>query len=411
MEKTATNLTLEELITKARVHLESLGYTKETMKHFMGAWTTLWIYAQAANVTHFTTEFGHKFLKEKYAINPFDVNLASHKRTVRRAIAVLIDYQLSGIIYKRQLMKLHQWFPEYRDICEEFLDSYVRDRLAKGTARLFRLNLEKLTAYLINGNVKSIGDVTPRDIECYVSTYIGYAKETLSYAMYVLRCFFKYAFENNYTATDLSAYPPTIKINPKANIPSVFNVDEIERLLKAVDRGNPMGKRDYAILLLAVRYGMRVGEITALQLNNLNFETRTINYLQSKTGNSMKSDMLKEVGWALIDYLKNGRPKTSSSNVFVRQIPPFDSFGENNNLHHIMSKYLNIAKIKVPRGNKSGIHTLRHSLASNLLEQGVPLHVISDVLGHLELNSTTIYTKIDLSQLSLCALEVPYEAN
>jgi site-specific recombinase XerD len=193
-------------------------------------------------------------------------------------------------------------------------------------------------------------------------------------------------------------------------VPSTFSLDEIERLLNSIDRGNPTGKRDFAILLLAVRYGMRVSEITSLKLSNLNFETKEIQYIQNKTNNLMKLNLIESVGWAIIDYLRNGRPQSSSYHVFVRHVAPFDAFGENNNLSNVINKYLTLANIDISTDRKHGIHTLRHSLASRLLEQGTPLHVVSEALGHLELNSTTIYTKINMQQLSLCSLEVPYEA-
>lgn len=411
MKEIVIKFTLEELIEKTRDHLKSLNYTKETLRHYENAWITLKIYAKKNGITNFTTDFGVKFLKEKYNINLFDRALKSHLRTVRRAITVLSDFQLHGIIFKRQPTKLHKWEEEYRGICEKFLDSYVNNRLSPRTARQFKMQLEKLTAYLKQNNINSIKDVSPRIIEEYISVYTGYSKKTIAYALYILRCFLNFAYENGYTLTDLSTCVPSIKINTKSTIPSVYTENEIKKLLEAVDRGNPMGKRDYAILLLAVRYGMRVGEIIQLQLSNLDFQSKKINYIQNKTGNPMTLTMLESVGWALIDYLKDGRPKTNSNHVFVRLNAPFDAFGENNNLSNIMNKYLSLAKINIPKGKKHGLHTLRHSLASHLLEQGTPLYVVSEVLGHMEINSTTIYTKIDLTQLSLCVLEVPDEAN
>lgn len=409
MEQTVMDFTLEELINQTREHLKSLNYSKETLRHYENAWKTLKNYAKEENTTYFSTDFGVKFLKTKYNIGPFDKALKTYPRTVRRSVTVLSDFQQHGIIFKRQPTKLHIWSDNYREICETFLDNYVNNRLSSRTARQFRMQLEKLTAYLEQNNINSIADVSSSIIEGYISTYTGYAKSTIAYALYILRCFFRFAYEANYTIIDFSVSIPSMKFNSKSTIPSVFTIDEIEKLLKAVDRGSPIGKRDYAILLLAVRFGMRVSEITSLQLNNLDFESQKIRYTQNKTGNPIILDMFESLGWALIDYLKNARPKTNSTHVFVRHNSPFDAFGENNNLSSIMNKYISLADIDVPKGKKHGLHTLRHSLASHLLEQGTPLHIISETLGHSEIKSTTIYTKVDLHQLSLCALEVPHE--
>lgn len=410
MENPNQKLSLSELINQTRDHLVSLNYTKETLRHYENAWRTLKNYAEERNATNFSMDFGVKFLKTKYNIDLYDRSLKSHPRTVRRAVTVLNDYQQHGVIFKRQATRLHRWPEEYEEICETFLDSYANNRLSSRTARIFKAQLEKLTLYLVQNKVKSIANVSPSIIDGYISTYSGYSKRTLDHVLYILRSFFKFVFNQGLTVTDLSTCIPRIKINTKSTVPSTFSIDEIERLLSSIDRGNPTGKRDFAILLLAVRYGMRVSEITNLQLSNLNFETKEIQYIQNKTNNLMKLNLIESVGWAIIDYLRNGRPHTSSNYVFVRHIAPFDAFGENNNLSNVINKYLTLANIDISTDKKHGIHTLRHSLASRLLEQGTPLHVVSEALGHLELNSTTIYTKINMQQLSLCSLEVPYEA-
>ena len=278
---------------------------------------------------------------------------------------------------------------------------------AESSQRQHRAHLEKLTEYMNEHGVNSIGEVSALNIDGYFTTFIGYSKRSVSYACNVVKMFFKFALENEYVETDLSVHVPAVKVNYRSNLPSVFTHDEISKLLAAVDRHNPCGKRDYAILLLAVRYGMRVGEITALKLSNLDFESKKINYTQSKTNNAVSVDMLEGVGWALIDYLKNARPTTDSPNVFIRMVAPFDAFGKSNNLNSLVRKYMSRAGIKQTSGRHYGMHTIRHSLASHLLEQGNPIHAVSAVLEHLELNSTMIYTKVDLPQLSLCALEVP----
>jgi site-specific recombinase XerD len=410
MENPNQKLSLSELINQTRDHLISLNYTKETLRHYENAWKTLKNYAEKRNTTNFSMDFGVEFLKTKYNIDLYDRSLKSHPRTVRRAVTVLIDYQQHGVIFKRQATRLHRWPDAYEEICETFLDSYVNNRLSSKTARIFKAQLEKLTLYLVQNKVNSIANVSPSIIDGYISTYSGYSKRTLDHALHILRSFFKFVFNQGLTVTDLSTCIPRIKINTKSTVPSTFSIDEIERLLNSIDRGNPTGKRDFAILLLAVRYGMRVSEITNLQLSNLNFETKEIQYIQNKTNNLMKLNLIESVGWAIIDYLRNGRPQSSSNHVFVRHLAPFDAFGENNNLSNVINKYLTLANIDISTDRKHGIHTLRHSLASRLLEQGTPLHVVSEALGHLELQSTTIYTKINMQQLSLCSLEVPYEA-
>ncbi len=399
---------LELLIPETREHLKSLNYSESTISKMNSAWKHLLHFAAEEDVTHFTTEFGYRFLKEKFDIEPFVSAKSRHQKNLRRSVVILSDFQRNGFIHSKQASKSHQWIPEFQHICDEFMEDPARKNLSDGYQRQYRLHLRKLTEFLLQRQILSISEVTEKSLDIFVASYTGYAKSTIFNAFAILRTFLHFAYEQGYISKDFSPHVPKVKVNQRANLPSVFTSEELKRLISAVDRGSPQGKRDYAILLLAIRYGMRVGEITALKLQDLDFQGKKINYTQNKTSVKMSVDMLENVGWALLDYLKNARPVTDSNHVFVRHNAPFTAFPASNNLSHIMDKYLTRAGIKRTSDRHYGMHTIRHSLASHLLEQGNPLHVVSDVLGHLEMNNTMIYTKIDLKTLSLCALEVPY---
>lgn len=176
-------------------------------------------------------------------------------------------------------------------------------------------------------------------------------------------------------------------------------------MLESIDRGNPTGKRDYAILLLVTRLGIRVSDIKGLKLSDLKWQTKIIEIKQSKTQHVVTFPILNDIGWALIDYLKNARPISSSPYVFLRMNAPYEAFGENANLHRLIVKYTREANIEIPRGKKHGLHSLRHTLASTLLEEGTPLPVISEILGHINSQSTSIYLQTDIEKLKKCSVD------
>jgi len=217
--------------------------------------------------------------------------------------------------------------------------------------------------------------------------------------------FLRFVHQHRYTEKDLSLCLPKQNKYYYPAVPSKWEPNEVKRLLDAVDRGNPKGKRDYAILLMVTKLGLRVGDVKALKLSDLNWATKTITLTQEKTKKATSYPILHDIGWALIDYLQNARPVCETPCVFVRLLAPYEPFGYNANLHYIMVKYFRLAGINVPRGKRQGLHSLRHTLASTLLEQGVSLPMISEILGHVDSKATSVYLHTDIKNLKACALD------
>jgi len=156
---------------------------------------------------------------------------------------------------------------------------------------------------------------------------------------------------------------------------------------------------------------MRTGDILTLRLDHIDWDAGRIQKVQSKTGVLLDVPLLEDVGLALVDYLKYGRPRSTYREVFLRCVVPVEPFADGAKLYSLIEKYRRRAGISVPAESRRGMHALRHTVASRLLEQGTPLHVISGVLGHLDANTTRGYTKIDIERLRQCALdtaEVPH---
>lgn len=177
-------------------------------------------------------------------------------------------------------------------------------------------------------------------------------------------------------------------------------------MLKAVDRGNPKGKRDYAMILLAARLGLRASDICSLTFENLLWSQNLIVLIQEKTKKRIELPLIAEIGNAIIDYLKYGRPIAELPYVFLHANHGYRKLQEPT-LHSIVCHYMRLAGIANVDAKKHGPHALRHSLAGFLLEKKTPLPVISEVLGHTNTESTKTYIKIDMDSLSQCALEVP----
>ena len=145
-------------------------------------------------------------------------------------------------------------------------------------------------------------------------------------------------------------------------------IREVLKLLAAIDRGNPSGKRDYAIILLVARLGIRIGDVNKLKFENIDWDKKCINFVQSKTHHPVCLPLLKDVGWAIIDYVRNGRPNIDSPYIFLTHIPPFKNYSDGNHLHATITKYLQLTNIQDQPKKRRGMHSLRHTLANRLQE-------------------------------------------
>ena len=222
-----------------------------------------------------------------------------------------------------------------------------------------------------------------------------------------IRVFLRYLcteklLQNNREEYWMSILKPRSVRQPK--IPSVYSREEVERLIDAIDRGNPQGKRDYAMILLAARYGLRASDIIGLRYCNLDWTNNRIVLLQQKTGKKVELPLSEEVGKAIIEYLKFGRPNVDEPYVFITAMAPYCKL-TSTGMNITITTYMRQADIGFEE-RKHGPHALRHSLASNLLSLNEPMPVISEILGHSATESTMCYLRVDFNQLKQCALEV-----
>ena len=160
------------------------------------------------------------------------------------------------------------------------------------------------------------------------------------------------------------------------------------------------------MLLLAARLGLRSSDIVNLKLKNIDWEKSEISLIQQKTKKALTLPLLNDVGEAIINYVKNGRPNVQDSHIFIRENKPYTHVSSSS-LYTIVDQYLKRANIKVPANHRHGPHALRHSLATLLLEDNIPISTIKEILAHKSVETTKIYLKIAEKQLLRCALDVP----
>jgi site-specific recombinase XerD len=216
----------------------------------------------------------------------------------------------------------------------------------------------------------------------------------------VLRVFLRYCHRERIVSQDLSAAVEMPQIYRLADVPRSITWDEVRRMLEAVERRTVRGRRDYAILLLLVTYGLRAHEIVKLTLDDIDWKRERFQVPERKAGHWSVYPLAAVVADALIDYLKNGRPQTTDRHLFFRTVAPRHPI-TSAAISSSTALYLRKAGIRVHR---PGAHTLRHTCVQRLIDAEFPLKTIGDYVGHRSADSTKIYTKVSIAALREVAM-------
>lgn len=218
-----------------------------------------------------------------------------------------------------------------------------------------------------------------------------------------LRSFFRFAQLQGLIGSDLAAVVPAVPTWEGAGPPKHLSRKEVQRVLTACERSTVRGKRDYAILLLLARLGLRAGEIVALQLDDIDWVNAQLTVRSKKGDGWARLPLPIDVGRALARYLQ-ARPPSSYRNVFVRGYAPYTPFMVSGPVSVLVRKAIENADVKSAR---TGAHVFRHSLATEMLRRGASLDEIGRVLRHRHPDTTAIYAKVDLKALRSLALPWP----
>ena len=216
----------------------------------------------------------------------------------------------------------------------------------------------------------------------------------------MLRVFLRFAHREGLLERDLAQTVEWPQVYKLSTIPRSISWEDVGRVLDAVDRRTPCGKRDYAVLLLLVTYGLRGREVAALTLDDVDWKRERLAVPERKAGHSSAFPLSVSVGAALVDYLKNGRPQTADRHVFMRAQAPVCAMGSAV-VSGLATRYLRKAAVNVVR---PGAHTLRHTCVQRLVDAEFSLKTIGDFVGHRSPASTQIYTKVAVEPLRQVAL-------
>lgn len=289
------------------------------------------------------------------------------------------------------LIEYIKFLRDYQGSSEATID--IRQRFVEP----FLLSLREI------GQPSKLFRLSPQIIHDYIiTTATPLHRASKKHLTSSIRSFLRFAHINSYLKRDLIEAVPVITTRKLDRLPQSLSWKDVQKLLEMPDRNTPIGRRDYAVLLLLIRYGVRIGQATSLKLQDIHWQEGVLYFPGCKQGNAIHLPLYKDVADALLSYIRKDRRNTEFQELFLTIKGLARPLSKHNHYYNNIKKYF--VKANITSASK-GSRLIRHSFASRLVNQQVPIKIIADLLGHRWIETTFIYTKVNVSQLRQLARE------
>lgn len=397
-------MNITELTNSAFRYLKDRSFTDSTIYI-----NYRWYWNGFLKFTDANAEFSFKIVSD-YLISKYGKNLLLDEPSTLPLKEYRILHAFQSLIYFYNFQSMPGTsmasavvrikLPKFDNLCLNNYIDHVKDLDYSQNSLKYAYNT--IHNYLVDYPMADICDSHLLD---YFNSLSELSKQTARSKMKVLKRFLCYCHGMSFISLDYSQLFPSNKLRSHTEIPSVYTPEEVFQLVQYLrNNGSINKKRNYAIAVLIAVYGFRAGDIMKMQMLDIDWENETIRVLQSKTKQLLIHKLTSHTGNALADYLLNERPKGMSENIFLK--------GDGSEIKASVTISSMIFTACTNSGiniseRKHGSHSLRHSLASNMLSNDTSILEISKTLGHACVDTTRIYSKVDIKHLSICELEVP----
>ena len=389
---------INELIDCCVNYFENACYTRRRIYNYKMLWKKgILCFMAEKTVMMYSPDVGKSFIDECVS----KAKLDHEDREKIRSIQVLDDYLDLGYIRKNVFTPVkHALDGRIGEEMQKLINHLRNLRRSEVTIKDYELYLSNFLKYLNRVNVTSVEAIS----EYHILKFISNSENNKINIVSALRVLFRYWFEKHIICTDKEQILKNYKWTKKERIPSFYTPEEVSKIELSIDRSSGVGKRNYAMLLLASRLGLRASDIAGLKFSDIDWRKNEISIVQYKTKEPIILPLLTDAGNAIIDYLKYGRFKSSSQHIFISSRAPYVN-ATKAMVCAALNRAISDAGVSI-KYRHHGPHSMRHSLASTLLQNGTTIPVISEVLGHKKTTSTMTYLKIDIKSLQKCALPV-----
>ena len=389
-----------------------MEYPHGRMCVFRKYWNEFKRFCYKNGMDTFDEDLANKYVNSTYGSDETDRNT----REANRAMKVLINIDNINEYLPYKPKSENELNDYYKGILKKYLDFYkiVREN-SDTTINDKRMLTIKFFIYLQESNILSIKNVNKETILNYIEINYKSPNSTRIAVNWNLRSLFLYFNDSGVLPNNFEFLLPKIKIVKQRKLPATFEKEDVIKILNYLknERGNTLASyRNYAMIIIAAKLGLRKIDIINLKWNNIDWINNSINIIQVKTKKQLSLPLPNDVGEAIIDYIKNERPfkiRDENENIFIRHRYPLTNLTYEFSLTTIIEKAL--IKSGVPKGKykQRGLHSFRFTIATELLNENIPVEIISSVLGHSNLNSQKTYTRVNNDNLRKCFVEANYE--
>jgi integrase/recombinase XerD len=335
-----------------------------------------------------------------------------HTQLARRPLILLMDCLDGGLPQVGQATAplVERCPARFRAARDEYLAACRRRGNAEASVATKQRAADQFLAYLDEVGRETLNQAEARDLAGFWARRQrrGYAPKTTGSLRSALADLLRHLHQAGQIREDLAGrLPPQRYPRRGESAPHPWTAQDVRLVLDQIDRQSAIGKRDYAMILLTARLGLRVGDLRRLELGWFDWRAKTLALTQHKTGLPLTLPLPGDVGWAVIDYIRHGRPEAGCPQVFVKHRYPFTAFGSSTSAGCRLRYYARRAGIVFAAGRSHGLHSLRGALAVTMLQTGTPPPVVAAVLGHAAASTTAAhYLRLDTEHLRRCALDV-----
>lgn len=399
----------EETSERGIAYMIDRGYSADTVGRHEREWAAIAEFAEDRGITALTQELRDGYVQR---IKESGRAWSTQAEAIRR-VDHLFQFADTGRFKGQISLKPYAVDEEGWKLLKAY-EADLKNRGMAGATVLSRVR-ESRRFLSMSCKGKAVEELTQPDVVCYIEKMAkSCTPKSIELARHVLRDFFGFLSRDGRTVdAGITSFLHAKAARARPPIPTVYSAEELVAILDSASENSRNPKRDYALILIAIRYGLRKSDILEIKFSDLDPEGETLFVSQRKTGKTNLLPLMDEVMIAIADYVKNERPESDEPYIFLNSNPPFRPCREANQgvLEHIIRRSMFMAGVQ-PRGRHTGAHAIRRSLATTMMNEEVSYPVISSILGHGSAEksitgATMAYIAIDTERMRKLSLEVP----